>query len=188
MGMWVSKSGCAEFHFIPVKTLSWLWLQGHTLGNGELIWVCRVGSFPKGIGSQGEESQSIGVTVTLKVLNHSFQSFEKVFKKRLFLAVFFPPKKWTESPPQISSLPVTLALEIHRVINNLTISPLCLNCISFACKGEISMDVSEPSASPLPEDRDPRVVVSEIYRLSVALCFFPLLPWAGWQMLAVWSG
>ena len=51
-----------------------------------------MGSFLKGIGSQGEESQSIRVTVILKVLNCSFQTFEKVFKKHLFLAVFFPLK------------------------------------------------------------------------------------------------
>lgn len=55
-----------------------------------------MGSFPKGIGSQGEESQSIGGTVILKVLNYSFQTFEKVFEKPLFLAVFFPLKKKNE--------------------------------------------------------------------------------------------
>ena len=48
-----------------------------------------MGSFPKGIRSQGEQSQSIRVTIILKVLNYSFQRFEEVFKKHLFLAVFF---------------------------------------------------------------------------------------------------
>lgn len=72
---------------------------------------------------------------------------------------------------QISSLPVTLGWKIHKI--NLIISSPCLNCLSFIWKMEILMDSSEPSISHLPENCIPHVLASEIYRLSMALCYVP---------------
>lgn len=52
------------------------------------------------------------------------------------------------------------------------------------------MDSSEPSISHLPENCIPHILASEIYRLSMALCYVPSpsLSRAGQQMLAVLAG